>query len=113
MNSLSLPLSAMLCYVQFLYFNLPMIVTHCCLWQQAEIGRAGTSRHHSRHPSEPALDKMYLHVQCSPRATPSWEPHFGRAGQGPEMNPQKVSSLVKRMKVGKGGQRLMSMAEQR
>jgi hypothetical protein len=37
--------------------------------------------------------------------------HFGRAGQGPEMDPQKVSSLVKRTEVGKGEQRSVSMGE--
>jgi len=35
--------------------------------------------------------------------------HFGGIGQGPEMDPRKVSSLVKRTKVGKGEQRSVSM----
>src|SRR2546421_4143889 len=47
------------CYVQFLYLDLPVVVTHCCLhswrqqttgvggsrYQQAEISSVGTSRH--------------------------------------------------------------------
>jgi hypothetical protein len=43
--------------------NLLVVVTHCCLYsrqQHAEIGRAGTSRQHCRHPSKPALDKKHL-----------------------------------------------------
>jgi hypothetical protein len=31
-----------------------------------------------------------LRVRCRPGMTPPWEPHLGGAGQGPEVDPQKV-----------------------
>ena len=38
---------------------------------------------------ESYLEWIYLRVRCSPGATPSWEPHFGRAGQGARNGPSE------------------------
>jgi hypothetical protein len=41
-------------------------------------------------------------VQCNQGTTPSWEPHFGRAGQVPKIDPRRATRLVERTAVGKG-----------
>jgi hypothetical protein len=53
--------------------------------------------------SELHLEPTSLRGRCSLKTTPSWKPHFGRAGRGSKMDPRRVNRLVERARRGEQG----------